>query len=139
MYGTLAHVDPKQCIETPVCENLMTGLAMGMTFEGYKPVLCFERHDFMLIALDAIINHMYMLPKLSGGQFKFPVIIRAIVGHDEPLDPGIQHLQEYTDILLVHTDFVVRRLMEPTQVRDGYREARASKDPTVLVEYKSFY
>jgi pyruvate/2-oxoglutarate/acetoin dehydrogenase E1 component len=63
--GTLGGVDDSQKIETPVAENLMTGLAIGMSFEGFKPVLYFERHDFMLVAADAIINHINYIERIS--------------------------------------------------------------------------
>ena len=52
--GTLKNVSDDQKVETPVAENLMSGLAIGMSFEGLRPVLYFERHDFMLVAADAI-------------------------------------------------------------------------------------
>lgn len=100
MYGTLANVPKSQCIETPVAENLMMGLAMGMSLEGYRPVVCFERHDFLLIALDAIVNHLDKMPYLSGDQFKFPVIVRAIAGGSRPLDAGVQHTNNYHAALL---------------------------------------
>lgn len=96
MYGTLSGVPTTQCIETPVAENLMVGLAIGMALEGYRPVVCFERHDFLLLALDALVNHVDKMPWISGGQFKFPIIIRAIVGSRTPMDPGPMHRQDYT-------------------------------------------
>lgn len=139
MYGTLNKVPKKQCIETPVCENLMVGLGLGMSLTGYKPIICFERHDFLLIALDAIINHMKMMPILSNAQFNFPVILRTIVGHDKPLDPGIQHKQDYTDILLNHSNADVHMLCNTKQVTQAYQHILKYERPVVLVEYKKLY
>lgn len=99
MYGTLSSIDHKQCVECPVAENLMAGLAMGMSLEGYRPVLCFERHDFILLALDALVNQMDKMPWMSNDQFKFPIIVRAIVGSRNPIDPGPMHRQDYTNAL----------------------------------------
>lgn len=96
MYGTLDKIPLKNCIEMPVCEGLMTSMAIGMSLEGYRPVVCFERHDFMLLALDSIINHIDKLPYLSGDRYKLPIIIRAIVGSANPLNPGPQHTGDYT-------------------------------------------
>jgi transketolase C-terminal domain/subunit len=93
MYGTLNNVPQCRCLETPVSENLMMGLAMGMSLEGYLPVVCFERHDFLLLALDALVNHTDKLP--SMGDIKFPIIVRAIIGGTHPLDAGPQHTQDY--------------------------------------------
>ena len=41
--GTLKDVPQDQKIETPVAENLMVGLAIGMSFEGFKPVVYFDK------------------------------------------------------------------------------------------------
>lgn len=141
MYGTLADVAVERCVEMPVAENLMVGMAMGMALEGYKPVVCFERHDFMLLALDALVNQMDKMPGMSGGQFKWPILVRAIVGSREPIDPGPMHRQDYTGPLktmLRHTPvwtFSTVHGMRWAWERVGKSESGAS----VVVEYKDDY
>lgn len=142
MYGTLEGVDKSQCLETPVCENLMMGLALGMSLEGYKPVVCFERHDFLLIALDAMVNHMDKLPWLSGDRFKFPVIVRAIVGSKTPLDPGPLHKQDYTqEMRSMLRDTII---VEPS-CQMGFKQAWESvgsehtSGAVVIVEHRDKY
>ena len=71
MYGTLVDIPKSKCLETPVAENLMAGLSMGMAIEGYKPVLIFERHDFMLNSLDAIVNHLDKIEKCQTDNLKY--------------------------------------------------------------------
>ena len=97
-YGTLKNVSKKKILEMPIAENLMTGIAIGMALEGFKPILIFERHDFMLNAFDQLINHLHKLPEMSG-IFNPKVMIRAKVGHRKPFDPGPQHTQDFTWIL----------------------------------------
>lgn len=141
MYGTLNEVPESQCIEMPVAENLMVGLAIGMALEGYLPVVCFERHDFLLLALDAIVNHVDKLPYLSGYQYKLPIIIRAIVGSKKPMNPGPQHNNDYTKMLdgiLKHTP--VWDLSEDYDVEAAW--ATAGETPSgaiVIVEHKDIY
>jgi deoxyxylulose-5-phosphate synthase len=86
--GTLAGVSDEQKIETPVAENLMTGLAIGMSFEGYRPVVYYERHDFMMVAADAIINHINHIERISHGEYKVPVILRSVVADSGPFYSG---------------------------------------------------
>lgn len=141
MYGTLVDVPTSQCIETPVAENLMVGLAMGMALEGYKAVVCFERHDFMLLALDALVNQMDKMPFMSGDQFKWPIIIRAIVGSREPIDPGPMHRQDYTGALqtmLKHTpvrSFSTIRGMQSIWKMVG----KTGSGAVVVIEHKDDY
>ena len=94
MYGTLGGVKSKHLVETPVAENLMGGLAIGLAITGYRPVLCFERHDFVLLALDSLVNHLDKMSQISGGQYRLPVLVRAIVGSRFPLNAGVQHTQD---------------------------------------------
>ncbi len=141
MYGTLNDIPSDRCIESPVAENLMLGMAIGMALEGYKPVVCFERHDFMLLAMDAIVNHLDKLSYISGDQFKLPVIVRAIVGGSYPIDPGVMHRQDYTSplrIALKHTPvYVPRTQMEFDRAWSevGLTESGA----VIIVEYKDDY
>jgi len=65
-YGTLTNISNNKKIETPVAENLMVGLATGLALEGYRPIIYFERHDFMLNALDGIVNHLSKIERMSG-------------------------------------------------------------------------
>lgn len=141
MYGTLNGVPTKQCIEMPVAENLMMGMAMGMSLEGYRPVVCFERHDFLLLALDALVNHVDKMPWMSEGQYKFPILIRAIVGGTRPLNAGPQHTQIYTSQLgtmLKHTP-VINGISRQDIELAWNTVGRTNSGAVVLTEYRDFY
>lgn len=141
MYGTLKDVDAAQCIEMPVCENLMMSMAVGMALEGMLPVVCFERHDFLLIGLDALVNHVDKLPWLSGSQYKLPIIIRAIVGSKTPIDAGPMHTQDYTKALigmLKHTPvFSPKSRVEFERAWNGV--GHTPSGAVVIVEHKDLY
>jgi pyruvate/2-oxoglutarate/acetoin dehydrogenase E1 component len=138
-YGTLADVAEEKKIETPVAENLMTGLATGLAIEGYKPVLFFERHDFMLIALDGIVNHLDKIESMSKGEFKTPVIIRAVVGSTKPLNPGPQHTQDFTEVFKKIVSFPVYEPKNSQEVLEAYEKANAMEGPVMIIEKKDLY
>tara|TARA_Y100000034_G_scaffold136912_1_gene216981 strand:+ start:2512 stop:3036 length:525 start_codon:yes stop_codon:yes gene_type:complete len=138
-YGTLRDISFEKCIETPVAENLMTGLAIGMSLEGYLPVLFFERHDFLFNGLDGIVNHLDKIEELSKGQFKTPTIIRAIVGGKKPLDPGIQHTQDYTEAIRKMVSFPITDLREVREIIPAYKNALKTKGPLMIVERRDLY
>jgi len=138
-YGTLKDIDESQKLETPLAENLMVGLAIGMSLEGLRPVLFFERHDFMLIALDAIVNHLDKIEEMSKGEFKMPVIIRATIGSNSPLDPGVQHTQDFTEVFKKLINF---KIFEPKNVREvfkAYKEAKKLDKPCMIIERRDLY
>jgi pyruvate dehydrogenase E1 component beta subunit len=139
IYGTLKGVPKEQLLETPVAENLMVGLAMGMSLEGYRPVVCFERTNFLYTAADAIRHHLCMLPKLSGGQFTFPVVIRAIGGYWRPLDPGPQHHTGDAVSLAKVLGIECRVCNSAKSVRDNYAKAMTTRNPILIVEHRMYY
>jgi len=138
-YGTLTDVSEFQRLETPVAENLMTGLAMGMSLENIRPVLCFERHDFMLNALDALVNHLDKFEEMSEGQFHLRVIIRAIIGSKKPLYPGLQHTQDFTRIFKTLFSFPILTPETSEAVLRDYEIARNAEGPCMVIENRALY
>jgi pyruvate dehydrogenase E1 component beta subunit len=138
-YGTLVDVPKEQCIETPLAENLMMGLAMGMSLEGYLPVVFFERHDFILNALDGIVNHLGKIEKMSQGQFKLPVIMRATVGGTKPFYPGAQHVQDFTKVLRELCSFPVIDFADSRTIVESYEKAKNLNGPIMFVERRDLY
>ena len=137
--GTLKGVPADQKLETPVAENLMSGLAIGMSFEGFLPVLYFERHDFMLVAADAIGNHIDKIERISHGEYKVPVIIRAVEAFGGPFYSGPTHHQDFTGVMKELVDFPVFDPISGVDVLKAFRGARESGRPAMIIERKSRY
>lgn len=139
-YGSLKEIPPDKKIETPVAEGLMAGLAVGLSLEGFKPVLLFERQDFMLIALDVIVNHLDKLEEMSDGEFRAPVIIRAISATlKKPLDPGPQHCQDFSKQFKEMVSFPVLEPKTPEEVLECYEKAQNSSTPVMIIEKRELY
>lgn len=138
-YGTLKDISKEKKIETPVAENLMMGLATGMALGGYRPVVFFERHDFILNALDGIVNHLSKIEKMSKGQFHTPVIIRAVVGSTNPINPGAQHTQDFSEVFKKIADFPVYEPMNSEEVNQVYEEVKRLKKPAMVIERRDLY
>lgn len=138
--GTLKEVALDQIIEMPVAENLMAGMAIGLSLKGYCPVVFIERMDFVLNALDAIVNHLDKIDQLSNGQFKPACIIRCVVGNkNKPLYTGATHVQDFSAALREMVVFPVVQLKEASQIENAYQQASENVKngiSTILVEYK---
>ena len=137
--GTLKGVPNDQKLETPVAENLMSGLAIGMSFEGFLPVLYFERHDFMLVAMDAIVNHIDKSERISHGEYKVPVVIRAVTADAGPFYSGITHSQDFTEMLRTAVSFPVYDPVTGVDALKAFKGAAESQKPAIIVERKSRY
>jgi len=137
--GALKNVPDSKKIETPVAENLMMGLAIGMSFEGFRPVVYLERHDFMLCAADAIVNHVNHIERVSHGEFTAPVIIRSIVADGGPFYAGPTHSQDFTNAFKSMVDFPVYVPNTGGELLQAYTSAILSNRPSLIVEHKSKY
>jgi pyruvate/2-oxoglutarate/acetoin dehydrogenase E1 component len=138
--GTLNGINENQLIETPVAENLMAGIATGLALNGFLPVLCFERFDFILNALDAIVNHLDKFEAISAGEFKPRVIIRVVVGNTKsPLFTGATHTQDFSESLRGMLNMPVIQLKKASDISMQYLNASAFHSSCVMVEYKDLY
>jgi pyruvate dehydrogenase E1 component beta subunit len=138
--GTLKEVEVDKLIETPVAENLMAGIAIGMSIEGLKPVVYFERFDFILNALDSIVNHLDKIETISNAEYKPKVIIRVNIGGTKnPLFTGITHTQDFTDVLFKMVSFPVIKLLSVADVIKYYTVAANWKTSMILVEERDRY
>ena len=137
--GTLSGVDDDKKIETPVTENLMGSMALGMSLEGFKAVVYYERQDFMLVAADVIGNHINQLERISHGEFRPNIILRTVVADGGPFYSGPTHSQDLTDIFKKLLDFPILEPSTPEEVIRDYKKAENFTGPVMIVERKSCY
>lgn len=138
--GTLKSVPDEQIIEMPVAENLMLGFAIGMSLNGYKPVVFVERMDFIHNAMDAIVNHLDKMKTISRNEFSPAAIIRCVVGNrNKALYTGETHIQDYAEGLRLMVNFPVIQLKSAEAIMPAYHSAFNNLNngiSTILVEYK---
>lgn len=135
--GNFRNIEDTKKIETPVAENLMASLGMGLSLEGFKPIVYFERHDFMMVAMDSLVNHVSQIERISHSEFKSPVIFRTVVADDGPFYSGPTHSQNFTEIFKNILSFPVLEPKTPNEVLDYYDYAYKADFPVMIVEKKS--
>ena len=78
-------------IDTPVSESACTGMAVGASLCGSKPVVVHPRIDFMLYAMDAIVNQAAKWSSMTGAQASPSMTVRGIINRGG--EQGAQHSQ----------------------------------------------
>ena len=134
-YGDLDGVPMSQRVEFPVAEELQTGAGIGLALQGFLPVLVYPRMDFLLRAMDQLVNHLDKFPLLTAGAFTPRVILRTRVGPRRPLDAGPQHTQNHSKAfrrMLTTVDVFEPRT--PEAVIESYLWAARSDRSTLIVE-----
>ena len=135
--GTLVNIPDNQLIETPVAENLIVSMAIGLSLEGFKPVVYIERFDFVIHAADAIVNHLDKIKQMSHGEFDPRVIIRTVVGNKaNPLFTGATHTQNFSKAFREMCDMPVIEL--PLRADDIITIYNADES-CLIVEDKDLY
>jgi len=136
-YGTLACVPMDRRIELPVAEELQLGMAIGMHMAGVRVMCIYQRVDFMMRAMDQLVNHLNLLGELSAGRHTGKgIIIRTTIGARKPMDAGPQHTQDLSRVLRSAVWFPVIEVL-PT-VRSVV-EAYSHQGPVILIERQEWY
>lgn len=140
MSKSFRHLPPDRLLELPVAEEMQLGMSIGMSLDGMLPISVYPRFNFLLLAFNQMVNHLDKLSLYSQDGYRPKVLVRVAVPTDSPMNPGVQHLGDYTEALasMLHT-VAIRRLLHPEYVLPMYREALASEGSTILVEYASLY
>jgi pyruvate dehydrogenase E1 component beta subunit len=89
--GLLERFGPDRVIDTPVSENAVTGAAVGASLAGMRSVVVHPRMDFMMYAMDPIINEAANWHYMFGGRASAPVVIWGIINRGG--EQAAQHSQ----------------------------------------------
>lgn len=142
MTTTLVNVPAEKKIELPVAEEMQMGLSTGLAINGYVPVTFYPRWNFLLLAVNQLVNHLDKVKHMTNGGWQPNVIIRTSIGSERPLNPQCQHLGDFTDAFRsMLTNIEVIRLEEPEDIVPAYTKALTRTDGkcTILVEYGDYY
>ena len=138
--GTLTEVSKDKLIELPVIEEVQMGMCAGLSLEGYVPISIYPRFNFMMLAINQLVNHIDKMKEMSKGMLVPKVIVRVAVGASKPIDGGAQHTQDFTEsIKSMLTDTELIELKEPEDVFDSFVHAYNRNGSTVIVEWGDYY
>jgi pyruvate dehydrogenase E1 component beta subunit len=65
---------------SPISETAEIGMAVGLALAGFRPVVELLMAEFMLVAMNQVVNEAPRLRYMSGGQVKVPVVFKAGYG-----------------------------------------------------------
>ena len=128
---------PKRVKDTPIAENAIIGGAIGAAMVGQRPIAELMTINFAFSAMDYIVNQAPKLHYMFGGQFKVPMVIRAVGGGGRQL--GATHSQT-PDVIFAH--FPGLKVVSPGTPEDAkglLKSAIRSDDPIMFIENATMY
>ena len=91
--GLFKEFGPKRVREAPIAEEGFMGIGVGSAMLGLRPVVEIMTLNFVLVAIDMVVNHAAKVRYMFGGKLKVPMVIRTPGGSGKQLTA--QHSQSF--------------------------------------------
>lgn len=124
-------------IDTPVSEAATTGAAVGASLCGYRPIVFHPRMDFMILAIDAMVNQAAKWRHMLGGQESPKVTIRGSINRGG--EQGAQHSQALHSWFAHIPGLKVVMPSTPQDARDLLIAAALCDDPVLYIDDRWLY
>ena len=135
--GLVQKYGPHRVFDTPLSEAAITGVAIGASLGGLKPVHIHIRVDFLYLALDQLLNLAAKWHYMFGEQGHLPFVVRAVIGRS--WGQGAQHSQSLQSFFM-HVPSI--KLVMPTTPYDAkglLLAAIADPNPVLMIEHRLLY
>lgn len=127
----------ERVIDTPISENGYTGLGIGASFLGVRPIIELMSVNFAWLALDQLFNSAAKVRYMSGGQLEAPVVVRSPGGTAHQL--GAQHSARMEKIFMGISGLRVVTPSNPKQAYGLLKSAVRCNDPVFINEHELMY
>jgi pyruvate dehydrogenase E1 component beta subunit len=135
--GLLAEFGADRVMDTPLAESGIIGMAVGLAFRGYRPVVEIQFDGFIYPGFDQIVAQVAKLHARTGGKVRMPLTIRVPYGGGIG---AVEHHSESPEAYFAHTAGLrVVTCSNPQDAHTMVRQAIACDDPVVFFEPKRRY
>jgi len=135
--GLLKEFGPKRVVDTPICENSFVGMATGAAMLGLRPIVEIMTINFIVLAMDEIVNHAAKIYYMFGGQCPIPLVIRTPGGGGQQL--AATHSQNL-EVWFAHVPGMkVVAPSTPADAKGMLRTAVRDNNPVIFLENLALY
>ncbi len=135
--GLLKEFGPRRVVDTPICENGFVGMATGAAMLGLHPIVEIMTINFIIPAMDEIVNHAAKIYYMFGGQCPIPMVIRTPGGGGQQL--AATHSQNL-EVWFAHVPGLkVVAPSTPADARGMLRTAVSDPNPVIFLENLALY
>jgi pyruvate dehydrogenase E1 component beta subunit len=135
--GLLEEFGPERVRDAPISEEGFTGLAIGAAMTGLRPVVEIMTINFILVAMDQVINHAAKIRYMFGGEIGCPMVIRTPNGAGNQLTA--QHSQSFEGWFAHAPGMKVVAPASPADAKGLLKTAIRDDDPVLVVENLPIY
>ncbi|HFQ13785.1 MAG TPA: alpha-ketoacid dehydrogenase subunit beta, partial [Gammaproteobacteria bacterium] len=127
----------ERVIDTPISENSYTGIGIGASMVGMRPIIEIMSINFALLALDTLVNAAAKIRYMSGGRAQCPIVMRTPGGTAHQL--AAQHSARLARMFMSTSGL---RVVTPRGPLDAYgmlKSAVRCNDPVIIIEHEQMY
>lgn len=140
MSSTLDGVPKNKLIEVPVFEESQMGMSLGLAMDKKFVITFYPRWDFLVCAMNQLVNHVDKLQDMSNNQWVPNIIIRVGKGGSYPLDPGHQHKANYfSEFKPFLKNATFYDLTKQEDIIPAYMDAYKNGGISLIAEYPELY
>lgn len=132
--GLVEKYGPERVFGTPLSEDAMTGVAIGAALAGLRPIHVHIRMDFLMLAMNQLINIAAKSRYMYGGQVHVPIVVRSMIG--KSWGQGAQHSQGLYSFFMHVPGLKVVAPTTPYDAKGCLIQAIRDNDPVMYVEHR---
>src|SRR6185312_9483723 len=132
--GLVEKYGPERVFGTPLAEDAMTGVAIGAALAGMRPIHVHIRMDFLMLAMNQLVNVAAKSRYMYGGQVRVPIVVRSMIG--KSWGQGAQHSQGLYSFFMHVPGLKVVAPTTPYDAKGCLVAAIRDDNPVMYVEHR---
>ncbi len=135
--GLLDRFGAERVRDTPISEEAFVGAGVGAAMLGERPVVEIMTLNFLLVAMDQVVNHAAKVGAMFGGEVRCPLVIRTPNGAGNQLTA--QHSQSFDGWFAGTPGLKVVAPASPADAKGLLKAAIRDEDPVLVIENLPIY
>jgi pyruvate/2-oxoglutarate/acetoin dehydrogenase E1 component len=132
--GLTEKYGPERIFDTPLSEDGMTGVAIGAALAGLRPIHVHIRMDFLMLAMNQLVNMAAKMHSMYGGQEHVPMVVRAMIG--KSWGQGAQHSQALHSFFMHVPGLKVVTPTTPYDAKGCLIHAIRDNNPVIFIDHR---
>lgn len=128
---------PSRVYDTPLAEEAMAGVAIGLALNGFKVIHNHIRMEFLLLAMNQLVNSAAKMHYMYGGEVDCNITIKVMIG--KSWGQGPQHSQSFYPMLMGIPGLKIVAPVLPYDVKGILSASIHDKNPVIFVEHRHLY
>lgn len=135
--GLVEQFGRDRVVDTPLSEDAMTGVSIGLALSGCRPIHVHIRMDFVLLAMNQLINIAAKSRYMYGGTVSVPIVVRSVIGRS--WGQGAQHSQGLHSMFMHVPGLKVVAPSTPYDAKGCLAASIRDDNPVMFIEHRMLH